>query len=78
MKALSKNFRWYIGFIPLLALYTLRGYELWRASRRFRWEFAALAVFSLFYAFIGMNQPWALMEDQPAAVVRALMFLRGF
>jgi hypothetical protein len=72
------GFRWYIGFTPLLALYALRGYEQWRGSRRFRWEFAALALFSLFYAFAGMAQPWTLMEDQPAAAVRALTFLRGF
>jgi len=72
------GFRWYIGFTPLLALYAVRGYELWHESRRFRWEFAALAAFSLLYAFIGMARPWVQMELQPAAAVQALKFLRGF
>jgi glycosyltransferase 2 family protein len=72
------GFRWYIGFAPLLALYTLRGYVQWRSSRRFRWMFTALAAFSLFYMLVGTEQPWALMENQPAAAVEALTFLRGF
>ena len=71
------GFRWYIGFTPLLAFYSARGYAMWRERARFRTIFYALAAVSLMYAAIGMRHPWLLMEANGHPAVQVLRALRG-
>ena len=72
------SFRWYIGFVPVLAFYALRCYARRRDSERFRKIFHVLGLVSLMYALIGMQAPWHLMELNGHPAVRFLMLFRGF
>jgi hypothetical protein len=69
--------RWYIGFVPILALYAARGFISWRGRRWFRNTFYTLGVISLTYAVIGMRWTWVTMEVNDHPLVRLLMPLRG-
>jgi hypothetical protein len=70
--------RWYIGFMPLLGFYAARFYAAHRGSPRHRGLFYALGLISVAYALIGMQEPWALMENNAHPAVQMLMVLRGF
>jgi hypothetical protein len=71
--------RYYIGFMPVLAFYAARGYARWRGEERFQRQFWALAVASMLFALIGMQEPWQLMENNSNPAVQVLMsLLRGF
>ncbi|MDP6439230.1 MAG: hypothetical protein QGH74_06330 [Candidatus Brocadiia bacterium] len=71
--------RYYIGFMPLLAFYAARGYVRWCGSAKFRRVFYVLGIVSVFFALVGMQEPWMLMENNANPAVRVLMaLLRGF
>ncbi len=72
------GFRWYIGFVPVLALYVVRCYAQCADDERFRKTFRILGVISLLYALIGMQEPWHLMEANSHPAVRFLLAFRGF
>jgi len=67
--------RYYLGCTPVLALYSARGWALWKGRRRFRMAFAAIAAISLFYALLGTQYPWRGMVLQPHPAVRMLNIL---
>ncbi|MDP6107779.1 MAG: hypothetical protein QGI33_05015 [Candidatus Brocadiia bacterium] len=71
--------RYYIGFMPLLAFYAAHGYVRWRGSAKFRRIFYVLGIASVFFALVGMQEPWMLMENNANPAARVLMaLLRGF
>ncbi len=72
------GFRWYIGFMPLLAFYAAREYARHRESPGFRKLFYVLGAISVAFALVGMQQPWQLMEYNAHPAVQMLTFLRGF
>jgi hypothetical protein len=72
------GFRWYIGFMPLLAFFAAR-YFLEVKDRHWRRRiFYVLGFISVVSALVGTRAPWTYMENFIHPLARLLLLFRGF